>query len=119
MPLIDPSILGSLGFLFTQEVAIQQLAGTRNSYGEQIKSWENVVGLEAIACVVFPTGGGEQRRKEGVYARSTHKIMLKGAFPAIKPTMRAVVAGAAYDVLLVETDPLGVKSNLICEVITA
>lgn len=115
-PLIDSSLLDSLGFLFTQTVTIQEQGSGRNSFGEDTGAWADKSDHVDIPCVVFPTGGREQKRGELAYATSTHKIQLQGAFTAVTPKMRAVSGARTFDILLVETDPMGVATKLICEI---
>ena len=117
-PLIDPSLMNALGFLFEQRVTIQRRAVGQDSFGQPVDDWENVAGMVDLPCVIFPSGGQEVKREEGAYAVSTHNIQLQHARPSITTAMRAVSGGVVYDVLLVETDPMGLSSKLVCEVVS-
>lgn len=116
-PLIPPSLMDSLGFLFEQRVTIQERVSGQDSYGEPVDTWQDVTGLKDLPCVIFPSGGREVKLENQIYAVSTHKIQLQHAQPSITPAMRAVSGGVTYDILLVETDPMGLSSKLICEVV--
>lgn len=117
-PLIDPSLMDSLGFLFEQRVTIQRRAAGQDDFGQPVETWEDVAGMVDLPCVIFPSGGREVKREGAPYAVSTHTIQLQKAQPTITATMRAVSGGVTYDVLLVETDPMGLSSKLVCEVVT-
>lgn len=116
-PLIPASLMDSLGFLFEQTVTIQQRATGQDAYGQPVETWQDVTGMKNLPCVIFPSGGQEVKRENLTYTVSTHKIQLQHAKPSITPAMRAVSGGVTYDILLVETDPMGLSSKIICEVV--
>lgn len=116
-PLIDPSLLESLGFLFNKTVTIQESTETRNGYGEPISTWANKSGHINIPCVASPAGGNEIKRSDMTYVVATHKILLQGHYPTISETMRAVLGGVYLDILLVEHDSQDLTTRLLCQIV--
>lgn len=117
MALIDPSILKSLGFLFSKTVTIQEQGAGRDSYGAENGAWADKAGHVAIPCVVSPASAAEAKKADATYTRNTYKVLLQGHYPLIKSKMRAIVGIFAYDVTGVLHDSQDVMTTLICEVI--
>lgn len=88
---------------FPQMCKIQQEVKSRTATGDVNATWQDVVGMEEIACAVSKvTPDRETRIEEETKDATRGKILLLGTWPQIGPTMRAVVAGdaiaPAYDI---------------------
>lgn len=116
---IHARMFTSLGSFFADTATIQEKANpeAQDSVGQPVENWSDLVGHEAIACRVMPAGGNEHRSMNQVIARSTHVILLAGAFSAVTARMRVVVREQAYDILLPETDGNKTMTKLFCEVV--
>lgn len=119
MPLIDPSLLDSLGFLFNKTVTIQEATDTQDAFGAPTSTWANKTSHVAIPCVLSPTGtSGEVKRPDMTYVVAPFKFMLQGYYPLITEKMRAVCGSRNYDILLAKSDSQDVMTTLLCEVVT-
>ena len=116
---IHGRLFASLGNFFPDVCTIQEKPnpGTQDAAGQEVESWSDLVGHEAIPCRVSPSGGTEQRSANQIIARSTHVILLGGAYPAITARMRAVVKEQLYDILLPQIDGNEAMTRLVCEVV--
>lgn len=97
--------------------AIQEATESVDSFGEAVKTWGDVEGLEEVACRVSPSGGTERKSPQAIWSVATHVIELQGGYEEITAKMRAVVDGQAYDILLVQVDGGGESTRLVCEVV--
>lgn len=115
---VHPRLLRSLGALFTGTCQMQRRTGAVDAAGEaDPDGWEAVPGMEAIQCRLGAASGREIKRPDQTYAVATHSILLSGSYPSISERMRAVVAGVAYDVLLVRTDSTNTITMLDVQVV--
>lgn len=121
MGLIDPSLIQGLGFLFSKRLAVQVNTPTQDGAGQPIEGWADLAGHASIPAVVSPVPPGkapEVRRPDGTIVVAPFKALLQGHFPAIRETMRAVVAGQSYNVTLVQHDSQDLTTTLFLEVVT-
>jgi head-tail adaptor len=108
--IIHPRLLAALGNkVYPQTCDIQVFAESQNSIGQVIKDWstktdEDETDYSAIRCRFAPASGQEVKGNAESYAVATHRIALRGHYPLIIETERAVIAGQAYDIQAVEHD---------------
>lgn len=104
--IVHPRLLQSLATFYPASCTVQAAANT-NVKGDVIKApWADLVGHVGLACRVSPVVGRsrEVRLPDQTYAVASHTIALAGYYPDIRPSMRAVVDGQAYDIEAVEHD---------------
>lgn len=90
----------------TTTCAIQANSPTSTTYGSQTPDWNDVDGMEAIPCRLFPVNRStELRRPDGTVATVSHGITLDTVYDAITTEHRAVVGGQAFDILAVDHGP--------------
>jgi len=100
-------------------VDIQQYTPTQNSYGEEVKAWATVTGLDDLDCTIAPVSGREVKRPDGIIAFSPWRIALTSQHTNIIPKMRAVASnGKTYDILVVEHDSHAHQTSLDVEIVT-
>lgn len=116
--LIHPRLFSQLAAFYPATCTIQEASETLDAANQPIQAWADLPGHVDIPCTVSRPGGGERKTTHQIYSVATHTIALAGYYPAITEKMRAVVAGQAYDILLPENDPLGVGTQLLCQVVT-
>lgn len=120
-PIVDPRLMARLPRAhYRQAVTIQQATETQGSDGEIVQAWADVPGLVDLPCQVSPVTAErsyERRLPDHTYQRATHKINVAGHYPAIVETMRAVVGGTAYDILLVTQTSQGDHTELVVELV--
>lgn len=107
--LIHPRFLSSLAATFySSTCTIQQATEAQDAYGQPIAAWANVAGLIALPCAIAPISGSpeaaERKREDGTIEIITHHISIAGYYLTITNKMRAVVAGANYDIVGAEVD---------------
>jgi hypothetical protein len=84
--------------------------GARSPLGVRTDSWLNVESLTDLPCkVANASGRGAQVKEEleGVEFERLQRLkrcLIQGYYPAIRPKLRAVVDGVAYDVISVQHD---------------
>lgn len=112
--LIHPRMMDSLTRDFFPHVCrIDAKTVTQDASGHETPTWQAVSGWEEIACRKAPLSGNEQRTGNQTYLEATEKIILVGQYAGMNETMRAVVDGQAYDILVVEPDSEGVNTRLM------
>ncbi len=118
MPLIPPSLIANLSFLFNKTVTIQINTPTPNDFGEPVPTWADLAGHVAIPCVMFPVTGGTKFKPEVNYDVGSQRIMLQGWYPAILPTMQAIIGGVTYPIDFVEQDSQDLLTQLIVRLVS-
>ena len=121
MGLLDPSLIQGLGFLFNKRLTVQANTPTRDDAGQPIEGWADLADHVDIPAVVSPVPAGkspEMRRPDGTIVVAPFKALLQGHFPAIREAMRAVVAGQAYNITLVQHDSQDLTTTLFLEVVS-
>lgn len=113
---IHDRLCTALAAFFPSRCSIE-VASETNDKGAISQDWRPLAGHGDLACRVMPAGGTEVRRSDMSYALSSHAILLAGHCPAIRPEMRAVVAGQVYDIQAVEHDGHGLLTRLRAQVL--
>ncbi len=117
---VHPRLLQSLATFYPSRCTIQTAANI-NVKGDVIKApWSDLAGHVSIPCRVAPATGRsrEVRLADQVYAIASHTVALAGHYPDIRPSMRAVVDGRAYDIEAVEHDGQGATTWLQTRIVT-
>ena len=116
--LVHPRLMQSLPNHYPQTVAIQRPLRLQDAAGQEVDDWQDIESHQALAAMVAPTGGKEQRSSNQIIEQSTHTIALRGYYPAILAIHRAVDGqGQTYNILLVEHDTQRSATYLYCEIV--
>jgi len=116
--LLHPRMVASLQKnFFPQACTIQINEPTQTPSGKEQPHWVDIPGLVAIPCKVGGTTGGEHRMTEQIYLDATNIILLAGFFAQIDETMRAVVEGQDYDILLVNSNSEKAVMRLVTRIV--
>ncbi len=83
---------------------IQESNPVRDTFGQQIPAWANVVDLVDLPCRISPRSTREVRSENQVYVDATHQVALVGYYATIHEGMQAVVDDLAYEIEGVEWD---------------
>lgn len=111
--IIDSRMLGRLATKFyPSSVTMQTRTDTRDSYGQPIPSWANVVALTSLPCRIAAISADEQPGPNKTLVTATHSINLAGYYSTITVLMRAVVSAVNYDIIAVEHDSEHVTTRL-------
>lgn len=108
--LIHPGMLGALPLFYPSKATIQQAVPSGGRFGDQTFTWSLVPNLLDIDCriapltVQTPTFANEARLENLTYLTTTHHVALRGWFPQIQETMRALIDDVAWDIKGVEHD---------------
>jgi hypothetical protein len=117
-PLTHPRLLDRLPNFYPEKATIQQATASGNSFGDQTLVWASVSGLVNLDCRVAPltiqtpTFANEARLEALTYHTTTHQIAMRGYYPEIQETMRALVDNVDWDIKGVEHDGQGVTTRL-------
>lgn len=111
--LISPNMLASIALFFPSACTIQTATATQDSHGQPIDSWADESGLVGIACRIAPASGDEVRNPEMTYQADMFTCVLKGNYPTIATTQRAVVDSVTYDVVDVGFDDEAIQTRLM------
>lgn len=107
---IHPRLFDRIPQFFPSRCTIQASTEMRSPSGSPSYSWVDVPDLVGIDCSIAPfnretpTGQNEAKLETMTYLSVTHHVLLRGLFPAVEHTMRALVDGEAYDIQAVEHD---------------
>ena len=115
--IIHPRMFAALHRFYASACTIQQATVTQDTYGEEILTWADLAAHVDLDCAIAPSGGSEVKAPDGTYVISTHIIDLAGYYPLISEKMRAEVAGAYYDIILVEIDSQLKSTKLTCQIV--
>lgn len=102
----------AIKIFFDLECTIQVDTPTYDDHGQPVSSWGSLADHVAIPCRKAPVTADERRALGQVVESATDMVALYGAYPLIRPVMRAVVDGVPYDVTGVRTDSDGVLTYL-------
>lgn len=108
--IVHPRMLAKLANFYPSKLTIQTSTETRSASGAVTITWADVVNMRNLPCSIAPIirespFGQNERRQEGVtYVEGTHQLAIRGHYPQIDTTMRAVVDGQPYDIRAVEHD---------------
>ncbi len=108
MPLVHPELLNSIPERWPSTCRIEIREEGTDEYGQPVDDWVTFVDeedfeYEEISAVRAPSGGREIKQDDKTYTVSELDIVLKGYYPKINETMRAVINNAEiYNILLVE-----------------
>lgn len=138
-PLIHPKLADFLPEQYPDECTIQALVETEDEWGEPEEEWVDYYpdwrddvenGGEAVLkegeptedhrdlpALIAPSGGREVKQDDKTYTVSDFYISMKAYIPAVKETMRAVVSGQEYNILLVEHTSRQMRTRLTVEVV--
>ena len=118
--LTHPRLAEKLADFFPQTVTIQQASIIQDAFGEGIPTWSNVVGLVGLPCQLYTAkaGGSERRGEDFTVATATHFVLLRGYYPAVLVTMRALVGAIVLNILAVTQDSQTLTTRLECEAVT-
>lgn len=116
-PFVHPKMLERNAVFFNATCTVErQTGGARDPFGEHQPSWQAVI--TDVPCRIAPSGGREVKQPNQTYAVSTHHIMLLGYYTEIDASMRALVDGKQYNIMLVEHDYERRTTRLTVEVVT-
>lgn len=111
---------------FTSLVTIETEIVTTSATGQSKKVWAPLAGHFAIrACKWLDKSNETERIEASSNSMGTHTILLKGAFPNVRETMRAKVvprptpqnptpnaAPEIYNIVMCDVDAMGVATTL-------
>jgi hypothetical protein len=103
--LLHPSFFAHMSAFFPQTCNIIERGGMIDSYGAMTSDWKTVEGMASVQCALAIPTGGKQWRSDMSPTIIGQQIVLAGYFPNINESMRAVVDGSTYDIMLVEHNP--------------
>lgn len=116
--LVHPQMLNRLPQFYPSEATIESGVESRDSFGSPTLTWTVLANHRDIPCrispltVQTPTFTSEARLESLTYLTTTHHIALRGYFPEIEATMRAVIDDVAWDIKGVEHDGQNVTTRL-------
>lgn len=116
--LVHPQLLINLPLFYPSKATIQQAVASGNSFGDQTLTWTDVPNLSEIECriapltIQTPTFTNEARLEMLTYLTTTHHIAMRGYFPQIQESMRALIDDDAWDIKGVEHDGQNVTTRL-------
>jgi len=117
--LIDSRMLTRLApVYYADTVTIQSRTDTRDSYGQPIPAWANVVALTSLPCRIAAVSADERPGPDKTIVTVSHHISIAGHYPAITVLMRAVAGGVNYNIVAVEHDSEGVTTRLRVKLVT-
>ena len=116
--IVHPRMLAALTPDFYASLCTIETATETNTKGSISKAWAALAGHIDLACRIAPSGGAEIRRPDMTYAQTSHTIDLAGHYPAIRPEMRAIISGTAYDIQAVEHDGSAAQTRLQAQIVS-
>jgi hypothetical protein len=117
--IFHPAMLERLSGFFPSTVTIQEPTQVQDPVtGEVTYTWAAVAGMVDLPCSHGPSGGVEVKRSDQTYVVSNYTLALAGSYTGIDETMRAVVDGSTFEILLVQHDSHGMKTHLLTRKVT-
>jgi hypothetical protein len=117
--IFHPNMLERLVDFFPGLCTIQTRVQTQDAVtGEITITWVNLAGHVDLPCSHGPSKGDEVKRADQTYVVSNYTLALRGNYPTINETMQAVVAGTAYEILLVQWDSHDMKTRILTRKVT-
>lgn len=117
--LIHPDLLDSLHRAYPAVVNIQVNTPTKRPNGELVDNWANHAQLGVINGLLAAALPRNERRGPALTVQTaTHVLDLRGHYPAIEVTHRAVIGGAAYNIAAVVHDSQSAQTRLELEIVT-
>ena len=113
------SDFSDLSDFYAHTCTIQEATMAYDTFGEEVPTWSDVVGLVDLACTIAPAGGNEVKAPDGTYVVASHAISIMGDhFTSITEKMRVVVDGiTTLDILLVTQDSQQETTHLDCRLL--
>ena len=102
---------------FPQLCTLKEPVKSRDSSGEEIRTYVVRAGYEELPCRVAPAGGSERRGNQFTHLDATHAIALPGQFADLTEEWIAVVDDQEYQILNVGKDAEGVMTHLETRVV--
>lgn len=117
--LMHPRMLTGLRDFYPHVCTIQVDNGTRDTHGQIIPDWQDLVGHVAIPCRRAAGSGNVVRTEKQKYSVKTPSIALQGHYPSITTKMRAVVNGTEfYNIIQPRHDAQGASTTLDVELVS-
>ena len=92
-------------------VTIQQKSVTRNTFGEEVVTWQDVA---TVWAAIEPLRGREFFESQQVNAEVTTRIRIRYR-PGITPTMRVVFGNRVFDIqAVINVDERNRELHLMC-----
>ena len=115
--LVHPRLMANIANHYPDSCTVQSSTPSRGSAGSVTLSWANLAGHVNAPCSVGPVSLSlpniqEFKRENNTPVIASHHIALRGHYPAVTATMRAIVSGHTYDILAVEHDSHGMTTRL-------
>jgi head-tail adaptor len=110
--IVSPLLADRLVTFYPSQMTIQSRTDTRDSYGQPIPAWANVVGLVSLPCRIAAVNADERPGPDKTIVTVTHHTSIAGYYPTITVAMRAVDGGVFYDIVAVEFDSELVTTRL-------
>ena len=111
--LIHPGFTAALATMFDRTATIQSYTESQAESGMVTRAWSSLYTL--VPCMVGPAGGTEARTTQLTLGITYHQVLLGGYYPAITPSMRAVVSSTTYEITVVEHDTELSMTRLTCK----
>jgi len=113
--IVHPDRLRSLRRFFMTPVVIQRPTVTLAANGEQVTTWATVIATQGNMA---QRPMMERRGTEKTTVPGGWSLNLKGHYPDVRKTDRALVGGEAYNITDVVHDSLGESTRLDLELTT-
>jgi hypothetical protein len=116
--IFHPEMLNRLADFFPSLCTIQERTEAQDPVtGEVTYSWADIADMTDIPCSHGPNGGVEVKQSDQTYVVSNYTLALSGDYRAAQETMRAVIDGTVFDILLVEHNSHSMKTRLLTRVV--
>jgi hypothetical protein len=105
--------------VFTSLTTIQRPANTLGPSGQpDLTTFTDVAGMVNIPSVSAPVNAKEAKEIGLIESSSLRKLLLNASYPTIQTSWRALVNGAAWDILSVEADSQSSMTRLWIQAVT-
>ncbi len=115
--IFDPRMMTTLADYFPSLCTIQEDVGVYDGYSDNA-DWQSFAGHVDIPCAHGPNKGREVKKPDQTYVVSNYTLSLRGYYPTILETMRAVVDSVVFDILLVQSSSHGVTTRILTREVT-